>query len=120
MSTATTTPAHDRAPFRKLRGTETCAACGHQGWCMASATTLWCMRNPDGAYATTTDKAGGAVYLHRATGTPLAAPLPFPRHDDRPARRAHRPRDAWRGRSSRGRGPLRARGLWRGRCPTPA
>lgn len=66
---------YDRPDFQKVRRDAPCEACGKADWCLASETTSWCMRNPDGAYATKTDAAGATVYLHRRTGAP--APLPF-------------------------------------------
>src|SRR5215211_7938760 len=67
--------AYDREPFQPLRPSETCEACGHKGWCMQTSTTIWCMRNPDGAYATKVDKNGATVYLHRRTGAPAPTPI---------------------------------------------
>jgi len=76
-------------PFRKLRNNETCEGCGHDGWCMVSETTIWCMRSAVGpnnvpAYATKTDAAGRTVYLHQRNGTTRAEPTPIRRPDERP------------------------------------
>ncbi len=73
----------DAPPFRKLREHETCEACGHKGWCMESETTIWCMRNPEGAYHTKPDSNGQSVYLHHRSGM-LAEPIPIRRRDERP------------------------------------
>lgn len=66
--------ASDRPAFEKLHAREKCEACGHEGWCMKSPNTIWCMRQDVGAYTTITDKAGSPVYLHRRTGAPPPEP----------------------------------------------